>query len=153
MKQSLNLPQFDPHALIAKTRLGPLRHGETHALSIHVRGLERALEHNTVATINAAKGAELRVSLNDDMSALLVVFPGHKEHAVSVPLERSDLAIEFLIRTLSERRRSVSNPHFVGTPGAPTQADLAALAKASGKAPRKVGGTLTLEDLDLDLDL
>lgn len=154
-KTSLDLPTFDPHALIAKTRLGPLRVGETHALSIHVRGLERALEHNTQATINAAKGHEVKVSLNEDMSALLVTFPGVREHAVSIPLERPDLAIEFLIRTLSERRRSVANPHFVGTPGAPTKHDLDAMAKALVKANpkrvQKVGNqeTLSLEDLDL----
>jgi hypothetical protein len=150
-KQSLSLPHFDPHQLIAKTRLGALRPGETHSLSIHVRGLERALENNTQSTINAAKGADLRVSLNEDMSALLVVFPGHREHAVSIPLERPDLAIEFLIRTLSERRRSVSNPHFVGTAGAPTQADLAALAAATKVKAQRVGKqeTLSLEDLGI----
>lgn len=148
-KTSLSLAPFDPHALIAKTRLGPLRVGETHSLSIHVRGLERALANNTMGTIAAAKGTDLRVSLNDDMSALLVTFPGIREHSVSIPLERPDLAIEFLVRTLSERRRSVENPHFVGTAGAPTQADLSALAK--GMASRKVGklDTLSLEDLDL----
>jgi hypothetical protein len=151
MKQSLSLAPFDPHQLIAKTRLGPLRAGETHALSVHVRGLENALANNTRATVAKATGADLTVCLNDDMSALLVIFPGHKEHAVSIPLERPDLAIEFLIRTLSERRRSVANPHFVGTAGAPTQADLAALAKATAKAPRKVGKqeTLSLEDLGI----
>lgn len=146
MKQSLDLPPFDPHTLIAKARNGALRHGEVHALSVHVRGLERALEHHTTVQIARAREHHVSVCLNEDMSALLVVFPGAREHAVSLPLERPDLAMEFLVKALRERRGKVN---FIGSPGAPTAADLAALAKA--KPARKVGVVTnpTLEDLGL----
>jgi hypothetical protein len=144
-----NLPPFDAQALIAKTRLGPLRVGETHALSVHVSGLERALAHKTDAIIAKASGHDVRLCLNEDMSALVITFPGELEHSVSFPLDwRADLIIEFLAKTLRERRGAVN---FVGTPGAPTAADLKALAKASAKPARQVGpqGNLTLEDLGL----
>ena len=143
-----DLQPFDPHALIAKTRQGPLRIGETHALSVHVRGLERSLEHNATVRVAEARAEAVSVCLNQDMSALLVVFPGYKEHTVALPLDRPDLAMDFLTRALRERRGATN---FVGTAGAPTQADLAALAKASGKAARKVGTLeqVSLEDLGL----
>jgi hypothetical protein len=81
------------------------------------------------------------------MSALLVVFPGNREHAVSLPLERPDLAMDFIVRALRERRGATN---YVGTPGAPTQHELTLLARASRKQPRKVGTvTVTLEDLEL----
>jgi hypothetical protein len=148
-KEKLDIPPFDPHALIAKSRNGALRHGEVHSLSVHVRGLERALEHKTEHNIARVKQCAVEVCLNDDMSALLVVFPGNKEHAVSLPLERPDLAIDFLVKALRERRGAT--PNYVGTPGAPTQHELTLLARASRKQPRKVGhlAQVTLEDLDL----
>lgn len=146
-KAELNLPALDIQALIAKTRLGPLRVGETHILSTHVASLERTLAHKTDATIAAAKGHELRICLNEDMSALVLTFPGTKEHTVSFPLDwRADLILEFIVKTLRERRGAVN---FIATPGAPTAADLKALAKASKKPPRQVGTNLTLEDLGL----
>lgn len=148
-KTSLDLPAFDAQALIAKTRLGPLRVGETHALSVHVSGLERALAHKTDATIAAARGQDVRISLNEDMSALIITYPGVKEHVNSFPLDwRPDLILEYIVKTLRERRGATN---FVGTAGAPTQADLKALAKASAKPAKKVGliSNPTLEDLGL----
>src|SRR5215207_4789454 len=101
-KTSLDLPQFDPYALIAKAQRGALRAGEVHALSIHLRGLERALQHRTEATVAAARGQDVRLSLNTDMSALLVTFPGVTEHSVALPLDRPDLAMQFLTKALRE---------------------------------------------------
>ena len=143
-KTSLDLPKFDPYALVAKAAKGALRQGEIHSLSIHIQGLERALRHRTDATIAAAMGEDIRLSLNTDMSALLVTFPGTTEHSVSCPLERPDLAMDFIVKALRERR---GKTNFVGTPGAPTQADLTALAKAK-PARRKIDNP-SLEDLGL----
>lgn len=149
-KQQLkDLPHFDPHALIAKAARGALRQGEVHSLGLHLRGLERALEHKTEHTIAAASGVEARVCLNQDLSALLVIFPGSSEHSVALPLARPDIAIDFLVKALRERRGAT--PSYVGSPGAPTQAELTLLARASKAQPKKVGkiDNPSLEDLGL----
>jgi hypothetical protein len=142
-----DLPQFDPYALINKSQL---RQGEKHALTIHVRGLERALEHKTNADISRLRRQSLELSLSEDGAALIAVIPGDtQEHVLSWPMERLDLALQCIVKILRERKGTASP---VGTPGAPTQADLKAIEAAirAGKV-KKVGTVenLTLEDLDL----
>lgn len=142
------VPEFDAQALVAKARAHSLRAGEAHALSVYITGLERSLRHRTDAQIAAARQHEVRLCLDEADAALIVTFPGaDREHSVALPLAQGHLALDFLVKTLRERKGKTS---FVGTKGAPTQADLAALAKAS-KAPAKRVGVFAggLEDLGL----
>lgn len=141
---------FDPQALILKSRKGQLSVGEAHSLSVHVAGLERALRNHTQGTISASRGESVSVCLNEDCSGLLVVYPGQREHAVSLPLARPDLAMDFLVKSLRERRGQPAN--LIASPGAPTQADLVALARASKRQPTKAVTSMTLDDLELSLE-
>lgn len=140
------MPEFDPHQLISKTRKGQLSVGEAHSLSVHVAGLEASLRNTAVLRVSEARQQHVIVALNPEGSALLVTFPGLKLHTVALPLQRPDLAMDFLTKVLRERS---DKTNFVGTTGAPTNADLAALAKASKAKPKRQGETLSLEDLNL----
>lgn len=146
---TIHRPQpFDPYPLLAKARKG-LSVGEVEALSIYIQGLERALRHHKEFQHEAASDRSVRVTLNTDSSGLLVEFPGSTSHTVSLPLARPDLALDFLVRSLRERRGQAA---FVGTPGAPTEADLIALARATTRKPsnlRPAPKDVTLEDLGL----
>ena len=137
---------FDPQALIDNARQGALRSGEAHALSLYVSGLQREKTYHRDFQIAEAKREAVSVCLNPEGSALLITFPGSPPHTISLPLGRPSLAMEFLVSTLKKRRGEVNT---IATSGAPTQADLTALARATTKRPRKRPNEVTLEDLGL----
>lgn len=146
MKVPLNF--FDPHPLIAKTRKGALSVGESHALSVHVSSLERALRHRTEAQIATNRTEYVKLLLDEAGLNFIVVLPGESEHYVPVPASDPGLAVHFLLKTLRERKGKAST---VGTEGAPTKADFKALAKALKSAKPTVQGNIptSLEDLGL----
>jgi hypothetical protein len=143
-----NLEPFDPHALIAKTRKGALSVGETHALSVHVAGLERALRHRTEAQIATNKSEFIKLMLDEAGLNFVVILPGESEHYVPVPASDPHLAVHFLLKTLRARRGAASP---IGTEGAPTKADLRELTRALRSAKPTVQGNIpnSLEDLGL----
>lgn len=140
-------PPIDAQALIMKARHKHLSVGETHALSIHVAALERAAVHHQQAQASAARDEALVICLNADLTSLIVTFPGETTHYASLPLGRPDILVKILEKVLRERR-GVS-PKFIAQPGAPTKADLLALAKAFKSPARKsTPQTVTLDELE-----
>jgi hypothetical protein len=136
--------EFDPQTLLAKAARGALRHGEVEALSMYVRRLERECASAQVVREAAARDQHLLLALTPEGS-FAVTFPGLKHHTVTLP--PGPIALDFLLKTL--RERSGRAPSYVASPGAPTQADLQALAKLSKIKPKKPGLDLdmTLEDI------
>lgn len=136
-----------PEPILNKARKRALRPGEVEALGLYISGLERQARSAREATAAASVGEHVFVALSHDGAALLITLPGAPPHSIRVPLADPHLGWKFLIQTLRNRRGEDPNP--IGTPGAPTQANLAALAKASSKPPKRVGEVLSLEDLGL----
>lgn len=136
-----------PEPILAKARKRALRPGEVEALSLYISGLERQARSAREAVAAASVGNHAFVALSHDGAALLLTLPGAPSHSIRIPLADPHLGWKFLIQTLRNRRGQDPNP--IGTPGAPTQADLEALAKASAKSVRRLGETLSLEDLGL----
>lgn len=139
---------FDPHALIAKTRRGALSAGESHALSVHVSGLEKALHHRTEAQVATASAEYVKLLLDEAGEALIVVLPGESEHYVPVPAKDPALAMHFLLKTLRARKGQVNT---VGTEGAPTKADFKEIARLLKDTKPTVQARIptSLEDLGL----
>lgn len=141
------MADFDPHDLIAKAQQRKLRHGEALALSTHLTSLERSARSAREHNLSVCSQSQVEVSLNLDLSALLVTLPGVPPHTISIPLAQGGAFItDFLVKLLRTRRGKINT---IATPGAPTQADLEALVKATAKKPRKLAVQVSLEDLDL----
>jgi hypothetical protein len=140
---------FDHSELLRAAQRRPLRPGEAQALSLYITGLERAAK---AARELCSSAEHITLALSHDGAAINCQFPGTTPHSVRLPLGRAALSWDFLIRAL--RARLPGRPNLIATAGAPTQADLDALAAASRppikklppKGPRR---ELTLEDLGL----
>jgi hypothetical protein len=79
-----------------------------------------------------------------DTGALAVTIPGAPPHSVVLP--PNAIGMDYLLGILRER---TGKPQFIASPGAPTQADLAALARASKRKPTNcTKREMTLEDLE-----
>lgn len=139
---------FDPHPLIAKARKGALSVGESHALSVHVASLERALRHRTEAQIATVRSEYVKLMLDEAGLNLVVILPGESEHYVPVPAADPHLAVAFLLKTLRARRGQTNT---IGTEGAPTKADFKEMARLLRGAKPTVQGNVptTLEELGL----
>lgn len=136
---------LDHPSILRAARQRPLRPGEIEALSLYISGLERQ-----VRTMREAASSTqcVELSLSPDGAALNAILPGAPPHSVRLPLKDPALAIDFLLRALRAR---TGQPNPIGTPGAPTAADLEALRAAyRGKISRaKAPSDVSLEDLGL----
>jgi hypothetical protein len=138
------MTQFDPQTLIEAATRRPLRHGEAQALSLYITQLERARQ---AAIDHAASPTHVELSLATDGAAVNCLFPGAPPHSVRIPIGRADLAWNYITKALRERQ--APGPKPIASPGAPTQADLAALQAAYKKPITKAKSVATLEDLGL----
>lgn len=141
-----------PESILAAARKRPLRPGELDALSLYITGLERQARSAREALRAASTGEHVNLSLSHDGAALNLTLPGAPPHTVRLPTQDPHLAMRFLVQTLRARLPTAPNP--IGTAGAPTAADLAALAKASRRqpsvtTPRPAPLALSLADLGL----
>lgn len=139
------MADFNPHDLIAQAKTRQLRHGEVLALETYLVALEREL--SAAQTVREARASDqaVTVALTPE-GVFAITFPGLKSHTVRCT---SQFLAEFLFKTLRDRQ---GKPSYIATGGAPTQADLEALAKASKKKPKALSqapSTITLEDLGL----
>lgn len=143
---------ISPQGILAAAARRALRPGEANALSLHISNLERQLASAREALRATSACAHVNLSLSHDGAALNLTLPGAPPHTIRLPTQDPHLAMRFLVQTL--RSRSASAPNPIGTPGAPTAADLEALARASKKrpsatTPRPAPLALSLADLGL----
>lgn len=144
--------RISPPGILAAAAKRPLRPGEIDALSLYITGLERQARSAREALLAASTGEHVNLSLSHDGAALNLTLPGAPPHTIRLPAQDPHLAMKFITQTLRGRQPSAPNP--IGTPGAPTAADLAALARASKKrpsatTPRPAPLALSLADLGL----
>lgn len=140
---------FNPQPIINKARKKALSVGEAEALSVYISSLEHRLAKKAEHTVARTRSETVELMLDQSGLNLVVIFPGESEHFVPLPGDRPDLSMNFLIRALRERR---GQPNLIASPGAPTKADLAALAKASNKRPSPLftpPENVHLEELDI----
>lgn len=143
---------ISPQAILGAAAKRPLRPGEIDALSLYITGLERQARSAREALTAASTGEHVLLSLSHDGAALNLTLPGAPPHTVRLPCQDSHLSMRFITQTIRGRQAAAPNP--IGTPGAPTAADLAALAKASRRqpsatTPRPAPPALSLADLGL----
>jgi hypothetical protein len=118
--------------------------------------LERCRQSNLVSSESPAVSVEW-----SSEGFLLIHLPGAHTIRWAVGSTQSDYALTFNALVQLLRRRKPGSPNPIGSPGAPTAADLRALAAATRKSPTRVApkarvaptreetDTLTLSDLDL----
>lgn len=143
-----------PQGILGVASRRPLRPGELDALSLYISDVERKLRSAREALRAASTGEHVNLSLSHDGAALNLTLPGAPPHTVRVPTQDAHLAMHFLVQTLRNRQGDAAKPHPIGTAGAPTAADLEALARASKKrpsvaTPRLAPLALSLDDLGL----
>lgn len=145
------MPKSDPDAIapvaiLQKARKRALRPGEVDALALYISGLERQAASLREAQAAISSRQHVELALSQDSSALVVILPGAPPHSVRLPAGDPALGMKFLVQTLRNRR---GDPQPIGTGGAPTQADLEALRKATSVRAKRVGVATSLEDLGL----
>lgn len=119
---------MNPHKILSAALSRALRPGEVQALTIYLSELERKVEAFTRdrdSDLLARDHVEVRLHNN----TLYAKFPG--QHSVKLPsgLTQHDraLAMDLLVRILADRQ---GQPCRIAQPGAPTQHELQALARA-----------------------
>lgn len=125
-------------SVLVQSQCRPLRSGEARALALHIEALEQRLDAASRWEQDHEQALRKQhVELYLDNSTLMCRFPGGGTVRLPSGLtqhQRAD-AMQLLVTLLAERLPGTRAP--IASPGAPTQADLRALAQALRKAPAK----------------
>ena len=121
-------------------------------LEAKVSALSSALIRSREANRDASESTRVEVEL-DEKGYLLIHLPGAHTIRWAMGLTQHDMALTMkaLVDVLRSRNANAGRPNPIGSPGAPTIADLRALARASKVRVRHAGHpTINLDDLNLE---